>query len=172
MNVKTLVAVGIQVVMMFSLAVSPMVLELTGTEVFLETQKMDPRALFRGDFVILGYLQAQDILPVEMLEGHAGGPLKVYVTFTAERPAQFVAVTLERPDLEDGQVCIVGRARWSGGAPSGAVRKISVDFPQIAQYFVSEGEGRIIEQERGENLLARVAVSSGCNAVLLGLEPR
>ena len=170
MDRKTLVAVGIQIVMMFSLAVSPMIPKLTGTRVYLETQKMDPRALFRGDFVILGYLQAQNILPVEMLGGSEGSQSRVFVTFTTDRPAQFVAVTLERPDLEDGQVCIVGRPRWVGGADS--QRMISVDFPQIAQYFVTEGEGRIIETQRGENLLARVAVTSGCNAVLLGLEPR
>jgi uncharacterized membrane-anchored protein len=47
-----------------------------------------------------------------------------------------------------------------------------VDFPQIAQYFVPEGEGRVIEAQRGENLLARVSVSATCNAVLTGLEAR
>jgi uncharacterized membrane-anchored protein len=52
------------------------------------------------------------------------------------------------------------------------MRNGSVDFPQIAQYFVPEGQGREIESRRGENLLARVAVTGRCNAVLLGLEPR
>ena len=48
----------------------------------------------------------------------------------------------------------------------------TVDFPQIAQYFVAEGEGREIERRLGENLLAKTKVSGRCNAVLVGLEPR
>jgi uncharacterized membrane-anchored protein len=47
-----------------------------------------------------------------------------------------------------------------------------VDFPQIAQYFVPEGSGQALERARGDNLLAKVAVSADCRAVLLGLEPR
>jgi hypothetical protein len=37
---------------------------------------------------------------------------------------------------------------------------------------VPEGEGRELEQARGDDLLAKVATSGGCNAVLLGLEMR
>ena len=43
------------------------------------------------------------------------------------------------------QACLAGRHRRSGG---------SVDFPQIAQYFVPEGEGHGLKRARGKNLLA------------------
>jgi hypothetical protein len=86
-------------------------------------------------------------------------------------------------------VCIAGRARipaaWvprrypsrppAEGTPPPAEETpppASVDFPAIAQYFVPEGEGRVLEEQVGEDLLARVAVNDRCEAVLLGLEPR
>ena len=145
--------------------VPPLWVRTTGTVVYLETEKMDPRALFRGDYVILGYRLAQGVLSAPMAqEAHDSGRA-VFVTITTDRPASFVAVGLERPRLQAGEACIVGRARSAGNSSS-------VDFPQIAQFFVPEGTGREIESQRGENLLARVATSGGCDAVLLGLEPR
>ena len=100
----------------------------------------------------------------------------MYVTFTTERPGQFVAVSLERPEPQPRQVCIVGRVRifaWDQTADAGRMQpQYAVDFPQIAQYFVPQGEGQELERARGENLLARVAASNSCDAVLLGLEPR
>ncbi len=169
---KTPIAIAIQLIAMFSVVAPSMILARTGEVVYLETEKMDPRALFRGDYVILGYRQAQGIVPEAMANEAYNRGLPLYVTFTTDRPAQFVAVGLEPPNLQRDQFCMVGRVRrW--GWESGAIdSRRAVDFPQIAQYFVPEGEGRELEQQRGENLLARVAVSRGCDAVLLGLEPR
>lgn len=173
MNRRTMIAVAISLGAMLSVALPPMLTARTGTVAYLETQKMDPRALFRGDYVILGYLRAQNIVPNDMARQAADEARPVYVTFTTERPGSFVSVSLDRPELADGQVCIAGRVRRFRRQPDGAEsRNFPVDFPQIAQYFVTEGEGRELEQQRGEDLLARVAVSRGCNAVLLGLEPR
>jgi len=162
MSRRLIFAVGIQLLVMGLVLLPPLMVRATGTLVYLETEKMDPRALFRGDYVILGYTLAQGILPVERAREAARDATPVYVTMTTERPARFVAAGLEPPELLPGQACIVGRSRGQG----------SVDFPQIAQYFVSEGTGRAIERAREKDLLARVAASSGCKAVLLGLEPR
>ncbi len=173
MNRRTMIAVAISLGAMLSVALPPMMTARTGTVVYLETQKMDPRALFRGDYVILGYLRAQYIVPNQMARQAADEGRAVYVTFTTERPGQFVGVSLDRPAIEHGRVCIAGRVRRFRRQPNGTeTQNFSVDFPQIAQYFVPEGEGRELEQGRGEDLLARVAVSRGCDAVLLGLEPR
>lgn len=162
---KTKIAVAIQFAILCLVMINPMFVRATGTVVYLETEKMDPRSLFRGDFVILGYQVAQGILSKEMTAEakRTGNPL--YVTMTTTRPAEFVAVSFDKPDLEDSQVCIVGRARgvWGGD---------DVDFPQIAQFFVPEGKGRELEQARGDNLLAKVATSGGCNAQLLDLVMR
>jgi uncharacterized membrane-anchored protein len=176
MNRKTMIAVAIQLIAMTWVVLPPMWTARTGTVAYLETEKMDPRALFRGDYVILGYKRAQEIVSGEMAQQANSENRPVYVTFTTDRPAQFVAVGLDRPEPQEGQVCIVGRVRIFSWEPSGdglnAVPRYAVDFPQIAQYFVTEGEGRELEQARGEDLLARVAVTDDCDAVLLGLEPR
>jgi uncharacterized membrane-anchored protein len=176
MNRKTMIAVAIQLLAMTWVVLPPMWVARTGTVAWLETEKMDPRALFRGDYVILGYKRAQGIVPADMAQRAQREGHPVYVTFTTDRPGAFVDVGLERPQPRDGQVCIVGRVRLfrpvasdSGAAPQ---PQYAVDFPQIAQYFVAEGEGREIESARGENLLARVAVNDRCEAVLLGLEQR
>jgi len=155
------VAIGIHGLIFALVLAPPLWIRSTGTIAYLETEKMDPRALFRGDYVILGYKLAQNILGEEDQGRPRSTP--VYVTITTERPARLVAVGFEPPQLAENQACIVGRIRgWSG----------SVDFPQIAQYFVPEGEGQALESARGENLLAKVALSKSCKAVLLALEPR
>lgn len=156
-------AVAVQILIMALVLVQPLMVMRDGSPHWLETEKMDPRALFRGDYVILGYTLAQGILSDAQRRGIDRGQA-VYVTISGDRPAKFVAVGLERPTLLPGQACLTGRVRHHGNG--------SVDFPQIAQYFVPEGEGRALERARGSNLLAKVASNAECKAVLLGLEPR
>ena len=131
MTPKLVLAVLVQLLVMALVLAQPLWVRATGSVVYLETEKMDPRALFRGDYVILGYTLAQGILPPEQAQATARDSTPVYVTVTGERPARFVSVGLEPPQLEPGQACIVGRSRGQG----------SVDFPQIAQFFVPEGTG-------------------------------
>lgn len=160
---RTLVAVGIHLAILVLVLVPPLWVRSTGTAVFLETEKMDPRSLFRGHYVILGYQLAQGIVPDEKRSKPGAGDNTVYVKVTTARPAQFISVSDRLPDLGQGEACIVGRRRGRNG---------SVDFPQIAQYFAARDEARRLEGLRGDDLLAEVRTSSGCNAVLLGLVPR
>ena len=162
MSRTLMIAVGIQVLVMGLVLVEPLLVRATGTIVYMETEKMDPRSLFRGDYVILGYTLAQNILPADRAREAAQKFTPVYVTVSTERPARFVAVGFEPPQLKSDQACILGRSRGQG----------SVDFPQVAQYFVPEGTGRAIESARGKDLLAKVATSDNCRALLLGLEAR
>ena len=159
MTRATQAAVGLHVLIMISVLVPPLVVRATGTTVYLETAPVDPRALFRGDYVILGYGIGQNALPAAEAQEARESGRPIYVTVTTDRPGRLVALGTERPDPGPGEACLIGRSRGDG----------TVDFPQIAQYFVPEGEGRAIEAQRGENLLARVSVSARCNAVLAGL---
>ena len=160
---RTWLAVAVQVVLMVLVLVPPLVVRATGTTVYLETEKMDPRSLFRGHHVILGYRVAQGIVPQEMARESERTGRPVYVTVTTDRPGRFVEVGLEKPELEEGQACLTGRVRGWGD---------SVDFPQIAQFFAPEKEARELERLRGDDLLARAVTTAGCDAVLAGLEPR
>lgn len=47
MNKKLMLAVGIQVLVMGLVLVEPLLVRATGTIVYMETEKMDPRSLFR-----------------------------------------------------------------------------------------------------------------------------
>lgn len=165
MTRKILIAVIAQVALMLIGLVSPLAVMTTGKTVFLETRPVDPRALFRGDYVTLGYTVGDSTLTPELASESRKTGSPVYVTVSTDRPARFVAASLERPRLAGDQVCLTARVRRFGD-------RRTVDFPQIAQYFVAEGEGREIERRVGEDLLAEVKVSRRCNAVLVGLEPR
>lgn len=155
-------AIGVQVIILLLTMLPPLWVRATGTAVYLETEKMDPRDVIRGDYVVLGYKIGQGIANDDVGMWPALRRV-VYVTVTTDRPARFVAVHDEPPTLQPGQACIVGRKRGWGGA---------VDFPQIAQFFVPEGQGYLIERLRGDDLFAKVATDRRCNAVLTGLEER
>lgn len=165
MTTRIRIAVAAQVALMLVGLVSPLAVKTFGTTVYLETAPFDPRALFRGDYVTLGYTAGENILSDRLAARALEEFRPVYVTLTNERPTRFVAASLERPELSEGQVCLTGQIRLAG-------TQRSVDFPQIAQYFVTEGAGHAIENQLGEGLLAEVRVDRRCNAVLLGLEPR
>ena len=164
MDKKLKLAIGIQLLMMVIALAPPLFIKMTGQTVYLETMQVDPRALFRGDYVILDYQVGQDAITQEMSNMARNQNRPIYITVTTERPARFVHASLQRPKLAYDQACLIGRARgW---------RNTTVNFPQIAQYFVPEGKGREIERMRGSELLAKVKTSKRCNAVLLDLEKR
>jgi len=167
---KTFFAVGLQIAIMILVIIPPYIVRAIGETVYLETEKMDPRSIFRGNFAILGYKAAQGIVSQEMSEESRKFGKPVYVQFTTDRPAKFVSVSLEKPEYEEGRVCIAGRVRgWGGWNPDGSNNE-SVDFPQIAQFFTTAEEAKAIEDARGENLLAKVKTTKGCNAQLVGME--
>ena len=154
-------AVALQVALMLLVPIRPLWVRATGTVVYLETGKLDPRDLLRGDYVVLGYRIAQAV--AGSAAGAAARSLEqpVYVTVTTDRPARFVAASVEKPNPKEGETCLVGRFRGPNG---------DVEFPQIAQFYVPEGTGHEIERRRGLDLLAKVAVSENCDAVLIGME--
>ncbi|MGB8225087.1 MAG: GDYXXLXY domain-containing protein [Polyangiales bacterium] len=172
----TLIAVSVQLAIIAVIPMQPLWVRATGTTVYLETEKTDPRSLFRGYYAILGYRVAQEIASPEMVQASKATGKPVYVTVTTDRPGRFVGISLERPELRDGEACIVGRVRgWGaiGATPTGERSEPalqSVDFPQIAQYFASSEEAHRIEGARSDELLAKVATSSRCDAQLVGLE--
>ncbi len=159
---KTIAAVTIHVAILVLVLAPPLWVRATGTEAYLETQKMDPRSLFRGHYVILGYKVAQNIVPDHPPTTPGTGNNTVYVKFSTVRPAKFLSVSDKPPSLALGEACIVGRKRGRGGA---------VDFPQIAQFFAPPDEARQLEGRRSMNLQAQVRTDSRCNAVLIDLVP-
>ncbi|PIQ76649.1 hypothetical protein COU78_05140 [Candidatus Peregrinibacteria bacterium CG10_big_fil_rev_8_21_14_0_10_49_24] len=150
-------AIGIQVIIMIAVLVPPLLVKNTGTRVYLETRRVDPRSLFRGDYVILDY-PVGDQVSEDLRDMARENNALIYVTVTTDRPATFVSAGFEKPTLQEGEACLSARGEWG-----------SVVFPQISQYFVPEGEGKEIEQNLN-SMVAEVATTTRCNAVTVSLQ--
>jgi uncharacterized membrane-anchored protein len=139
-----------------------------GTPVLLETKPVDPRSLFRGDYVILRYaINSLDAglfgMPADVKRGET-----LYVTLREESPFwKPVSIHSVRPEPAPGTVVIKGEVEHAG--TSG--RPVELRYG-IEEYFVPEGEGREIERPRqGAKVSILVAVdhfgNAGIKAVLV-----
>jgi len=153
----------------------------TGRPVVLETQPVDPRSLFRGDYVRLNYtintLDADQFPLPDVKRGDV-----VYVTLKKGEPYwQPVGVSVKRPDTD--AVVIKGRVKRASkqryNRQTGKYEKIGRLWVKygIENYFVPEGKGRALERPAaGEKVSIEVAVdacgNSGIKAVLVNGQPR
>lgn len=157
----------------------------TGVPIVLETRPIDPRSLFRGDYVTLGY--AIDELQLDALGGDDDGfrlNQDVFVVLQAAGTYwEPVSVHARRPPADPAQVVIRGRVtslgsqRWNPETGrSEALDQLGVDYG-IGSYFVPEGEGRELERPSQENRVdLRVVVDrfgkAAIEAVLVNGEVR
>ncbi len=109
-----------------------------GDDVVLRTMPVDPRDLFRGDYVVLAY---------EISEFHAQGvePGDVVFVELAERDGIWRAVRLHRRPPESGATFIRGEVRRPGWIEYG-----------IEAYFVPEGRGWEIESGRNVDVAVSI----------------
>ena len=145
-----------------------------GTEVRLKTVPVDPRDLFRGDYVVLAY-------PISTVagSGNAKGVRRgdtVYVTLArdAEGFAQAKAVAKIRPAAGEGEVVIAGRVLSTGACAlneagqadcaSGSGR-LRVAYG-LESYFVPQGEGRRIETTSRARIEVVAAVAADGTAAI------
>lgn len=127
----------------------------TGTEVRLSVRPIDPRDLFRGDYVILSYDISR--LNTAALSGDDKFDRREQVFVTLERRDgaawQPIAVHRDHPDPKTGQIIIAGTVNWS------SVKELAVSYG-IESYFVPEGTGRDLERKRDKasiDVLAAIA---------------
>lgn len=154
-----------------------------GREVLLNVQPLDPRDLFRGDYVTLGY-------DITRISGEALGP-KGDVPDGIERGGTFYAVlsldgasntwritrvSARFPDdVAASEAVIKGRVRALydlGRASPGeaAAGKTLVARYGIETYFVPEGTGKVLEDKvRSAAIKAIVALGADGTAALKGL---
>lgn len=159
----------------------------TGTPVLLETQPIDPRSLFRGDYVRLNYainnIDLGTAAGDDAFERHDA----IFVVLAKDGAYhRAVSVHRERPQADASEVVIRGRVenvsdrRWNAATrTSETVKNVNVRYG-IENYFVPEGAGRELElrwSDAGEKRVdIRVAVDSagksGIKAVLVDGEER
>jgi uncharacterized membrane-anchored protein len=142
----------------------------SGREITLPVIPVDPRDLFRGEYVRLGY----DIgrVPVRLLEGRPPQRGEAfYVTLERKEDGawQPIKVTRRKPD-ETGPDRIVLKGRSSlAWSEVGSTGNQFVRYG-IESYFVPEGEGRRLEDlARGKKLATVIAVDTDGNAAIKGL---
>ena len=165
-HVKLALAVVLQTLVLMGMIVGRQHTLSTGTEVKLRMQPIDPRSLFRGDYVILSY----DItrIPRRLISG--AGPLhhgKVIYAVVKKKDHywSFVSAHRMRPQAPKDHVVIKGRIKFL--QPTGGPAHIGYG---IESYFIPEGEGRDLERPKpGEELSVLVAVDRWGNAAIKAL---
>lgn len=126
----------------------------SGTEVRLRTVPVDPRDLFRGDYVVLAYPMSIVAAGPGEAKGLRRGDT-VYVTLVrdAEGFAQAKAVATRRPAPGEGEVVIAGRVLSTGACALNEAGEVDCAAGSgrlrvaygLESYFVPQGEGRRIE---------------------------
>jgi len=164
---QLLIAIGIavQFVILAGMIALRAIPHLTGTTVLLQVVPLDPRDLFRGDYVILGY-EFSRLSPSQV----AGLPTVYDPRETPQERTIYVSLVPE-PDGLHHRMGAVGlappaegkflRGTWTGRG-----------FPQfgIERYYVQEGAGKKYEEAiLSRRLWAQVAVAPDGTAALEGL---
>jgi uncharacterized membrane-anchored protein len=143
----------------------------SGREITLPIIPVDPRDLFRGEFVRLRY----DIgrVPVRLLEGPRPRPTAPFFV-VLEKNAQGVWTPLKisraKPaEASPDRIVLKARSafRWPPGTSPNA--DLSARYG-IESYFVPEGQGRRLENlAREKRMAALIAVDARGNAAIKGL---
>jgi uncharacterized membrane-anchored protein len=145
----------------------------TGREITLPIVPVDPRDLFRGEYVRLGYDISR--IPVNLLDGPLPKPnAAFYVTLERKGDGAWLPIKLTSKRVEESspdRIVLKGRAMFGRlqETPSTPTAAHMVKYG-IESYFVREGQGPRLEAlARDKKLAARIAVDSGGNAAIKGL---
>jgi uncharacterized membrane-anchored protein len=143
----------------------------SGREITLPIIPVDPRDLFRGEYVRLGYDIAR--VPASLLEGptpRANEPFYVVIEKQADGAWKPVKVSRAFPkESSPDRVVLKGRAAFSA-SPWGAPNTVQQVRYGIESYFVPEGQGKRLEDlAREKRMAALIAVDSGGNAAIKGI---
>lgn len=144
-----------------------------GREVVLEVVPVDPRSLFRGDYVNLGYDISRFKLPPGTKPPERNAPFYITLRKGPSGNWQSIAGSAEPPAQgQPDDVVIKGHVQYVGQPPSDNPNEPAVLSLQygIESFFVPEGTGRELEHMVGEKKLsALIAIDSAGNAAIKGL---
>jgi len=145
-----------------------------GQVIHLRTAPIDPRDMFRGDYVRLNYELSR--IPVAAVKDAVSAPAlkkghKIYVSLK-EGPDGLYELTEANLQKPDEGLYLTGRSVYEHRLSS-AGNPLWVNYG-IEAYFVEQGEGRVIEKRRGNRtgvqvpLEMEIAVGPGGTAVIKG----
>jgi uncharacterized membrane-anchored protein len=164
-----LMQTGVLAVMVFD----RMRLLTTGREITLPIIPVDPRDLFRGEYVELGYAVGR--VPARLLEGPPPSPnTPFYVTLEKAQDGTWAPIKLSRDkpqEIGPDRIVLKGRNRFNRlGLEASDPNAVNSVRYGIEQYFVPQGEGPRLEAlARDKKLAALIAVDGSGNAAIKGI---
>ncbi|WP_410510074.1 GDYXXLXY domain-containing protein [Methanosarcina hadiensis] len=152
----------------------------TGTEIVLKTEPVDPRDLFRGDYVILNYeISTLDLEKIEAEDTYFEYNDRIYLALELKNGYGMVKKISKNPP--DDELYIKGTVKeiiydWEENedsliAEEPQIKELRVEYG-IESYFVPEGRGREIENQQWtgrEGVDVKVVVDKYGNAVIKSL---
>lgn len=159
---KFYLMVGLQVLFLGLIIGFKGITLITGKTVLLETVPVDPRSLFRGDYVILNYkISRLDLNKVSTnYRDFRQGDTVYIVLREAGKFWTAKSVSKTKPVVRNGEVYIKGKVtrRYDN--------TLMVEYG-IESYFVPEGAGKEIERARNARRISvKVAVNKSGNAII------
>ncbi len=151
-----LIAAGVQTAALAHMVYGRVTLLKTGREIIAEVIPVDPRDLFRGDYVILGYsFTAQPDLDLPL--GSKTGDV-VYATLHRQEGNKWlttgVATTYPAQTAAD-DIVLKGRVAYAYPSPKPGILQGRLRFG-IESYFVPEGTGLDLEKQVREHKIEAV----------------
>ncbi len=177
---RIVVVVVLQTLMLAAIVADRALTLATGREIVVKTEPVDPHDLFRGDYIALSYAMSR--LEVGRLEGDDSfSPGEtVYVTLKREGDAWVpVAATHSLPPASPDTLVLRATTDYVYEAPGRPTALPSESLPEetvppcpdpcrtltlsygIESYFVPEGQGRALEEERNAKRLSVVLAVRG-----------
>ena len=161
-----LLGILFELLAIFGLFVPYVLLSTQGTVIRLQTVPVDPTSVFRGDYVSLGYVAGNGVAASQVNASDGTLPDLVYIVLAQKGDLyDRVSISPTKPALLPGQVCLRAVPQNTFFGPNGGT--VTLSFPDIAQYFVTEGLGQEFQQAAiAHSLYVDVAVSPSCDSVI------
>ncbi len=149
--------VGFQLFLLFAMMGYKQVTLVTGQRILLKTVPVDPRDMFRGDYVALRY----DISTVMNWQtGQSGFQRGDTIYVTLHRYGRFwVIQSAAKVPPEEGTLFLKGKVESTSQENLRAIYGIE-------SYFMPEGKALELQQKAGRGLVAEVSVNRHGHAVL------
>jgi uncharacterized membrane-anchored protein len=173
---RTLLAILVLCGALLALVESRASILRNGTEVRLRTVPVDPRDLFRGDYVVLGY--EIGTIDRDKLAGEKsfarGEAVFVRVQPAAEGFARVAGVARTRPAASAGETVLAGRVTATNACAVNEAGVVDCARERAAlrvvygieSYFVPQGSGRAIERTERARIEVVAAVSASGEAAI------
>ncbi len=146
-----------------------------GREIVMQVTPVDPRDIFRGDYVILGYPMSRMEYTGEKFGALSAGLAKgdeVYVTMTpgSDDAWSVAKVSASYPkETAANDAVLKGRVDWIDEHAGPNKASVRARFG-IESYFVPEGEGKVLEDKvRVGAIKAVIALGPDGTSALKGL---